>query len=134
MADIFSKKKRSEIMRAVKSKGSKIELFARKILREKGLRFKKNVRGLPGTPDIVLMDKKLVIFLDSCFWHGCRWHGTIPASNKVFWSNKILQNKIRDKKVNRELKKIGWKVKRIWEHNLDLEILRFVSINNKRID
>jgi len=119
MADTVSKKKRSEIMRAVKSKDSKMELSLRKILNKKGLHYRKNVRGLPGTPDIALVDKKLVIFLDSCFWHGCRWHGSIPASNKKFWLKKLQDNKKRDKVTNLKYKRTGWKVLRIWEHQLN---------------
>ena len=112
MADTVSKKKRSEIMRAVKSKDSKMELAVRKILRKKELHYRKNVRGLPGTPDIAFVEKKLVIFLDSCFWHGCRWHGSIPASNKKFWLKKIRENKKRDKITNLKYKRMGWEVLR----------------------
>ena len=81
MADTVSKKRRSEIMRAVKSKDSKMELAVRKILNQKKLRYKKNVRGLPGTPDIAFPDRKLGIFLDSCFWHGCKCK-RLPKANR----------------------------------------------------
>lgn len=116
--DIFSKKKRSEIMSKVKSKDSKIELSLRKALSEMKIRYRKHVPNLPGKPDIAFIGEKTVVFLDSCFWHGCRWHGSIPASNKKFWQAKIERNKVRDKIVNREYKKMGWKVLRIWEHQL----------------
>jgi len=96
-----------------------MELAVRKRLDEKGLRYKKNVSGLPGTPDIAFPDKKLVIFLDSCFWHGCRWHGSRPASNKKFWLKKIQDNKKRDRAVNLEYKRMGWKILRFWEHELN---------------
>ena len=105
-------------MRAVKSKDSKMELAVRKILNQKKLRYKKNVRGLPGTPDIAFPDRKLGIFLDSCFWHGCAKHGTFPATRPKFWAKKIARNKTRDKAVNRHYKKMGWKAMRIWEHDL----------------
>lgn len=125
MADTVSKKKRSEIMRLVKSKGSKMELAVRKILDKRKLRYKKNVRGLPGTPDIAFPDKKLVVFLDSCFWHGCRWHGSIPTSNRKFWLKKIQDNKKRDRATNLKYKRMSWKVFRFWEHDLKKKGFKF---------
>jgi len=89
------------------------------------LRYKKHVSKLPGTPDVAFIGKKTVIFVDSCFWHGCRWHGTMPASNKKFWVKKISMNKERDRKTNREYKKMGWKVIRIWEHKLKKKDFKF---------
>ena len=105
-------------MARVKSKGSKIEMALMSELTKTKIRYKKHAAKLPGKPDIAFLDKKTVTFVDSCFWHGCRWHGTMPASNKKFWMEKIARNKERDRKVNREYKKMGWKVIRIWEHNL----------------
>jgi len=125
MADTVSKQKRSEIMSSVKSKGSKIEMALMHELNKAKLHYKKHVAKLPGTPDIAFTDKKTVIFVDSCFWHGCRWHGAMPSSNKVFWIKKISTNKERDKKTNREYKKMGWKVIRIWEHNLKKKDFKF---------
>ncbi|MEK7473885.1 MAG: very short patch repair endonuclease [Patescibacteria group bacterium] len=119
--DTVSKKKRSEIMSRVKSKGSKIETSLMRELNKEKFRYKKHVSKLPGTPDIAFMGEKTVVFVDSCFWHGCRWHGTMPASNKDFWIKKISMNKERDRKTNREYKKMGWKVIRLWEHGLKKE-------------
>ena len=116
--DTFSKRKRSEIMRAVKSKNSRMELSVQKRWSEKGIRHRKHSRNLPGIPDISFANKKLVVFLDSCFWHGCRWHGTNPSSNRKFWVQKIKKNKERDKAVNAQYKKAGWKILRFWEHKL----------------
>ena len=123
--DIFDKTKRSEIMSRVKSKGSKIETVLMSELSKAKLRYKKHVSKLPGTPDVAFIGKKTVIFVDSCFWHGCRWHGTMPASNKKFWVKKISMNKERDRKTNREYKKMGWKVIRIWEHKLKKKDFKF---------
>ena len=116
--DIYSKKKRSEIMSKVRNKDSKIETEFRKKLWEAGFRYLKNSTKYFGKPDIVLPKYKTVIFIDSCFWHGCKKHGSIPETRKKFWTKKIERNKARDKEVNRHYKKDGWKIIRIWEHDL----------------
>lgn len=116
--DTVTKQRRSEIMSRIKSKGSKIEKSLMRDLGKAKFRYKKHVSNLPGKPDIAFVDKKVVVFVDSCFWHGCRWHGTMPTSNKNFWIKKISSNKARDKKTNLEYKKMGWKVIRLWEHTL----------------
>ncbi|MCX6762022.1 MAG: very short patch repair endonuclease [Candidatus Moranbacteria bacterium] len=118
MTDIFSKKKRSEIMSKVRSKDSKIEIEFRKKLWKAGFRYRKNSTKYFGKPDIVLPKHKTVIFIDSCFWHGCKKHGSMPQTRKKFWETKIDRNKERDKEVNRQYKKLGWKIFRIWEHDL----------------
>jgi DNA mismatch endonuclease, patch repair protein len=116
--DNVSINRRSEIMRAVKSKDSKIETAFRKALWSKGFRYRKNSTKYFGKPDIILKRFKTVIFIDSCFWHGCRYHCRIPSSNKKYWQNKIFRNKLRDKLVNQHYKKIGWQNVRIWEHQV----------------
>ena len=118
MADIFSKKKRSEIMSKIRNKDSKIEVEFRKKLWQAGFRYRKNSTKYFGKPDIVLPKYKTVIFIDSCFWHGCKKHGSMPQTRKKFWKAKIERNKQRDREVNRYYKKIGWKIFRIWEHNI----------------
>jgi len=118
MSDIFSKKKRSEIMFKVKSKDSKIEVDFRKAIWKAGFRYSKNPTKYFGKPDLVLKKHETVIFVDSCFWHGCKRHCRLPATRKKYWTEKIERNKQRDKEVNRHYKKIGWKVIRVWEHHL----------------
>mgnify|MGYP001575952176 CR=1 FL=1 len=118
MADVVSKKKRSKIMSAIKSKDTKMEIAFRKVLWNKGFRYSKNSSKYFGKPDLVLKKYKIVIFLDSCFWHGCKNHFRKPTSNKNFWINKIERNKERDKKVNSYYKKNGWRIIRIWEHQI----------------
>jgi DNA mismatch endonuclease (patch repair protein) len=118
MTDIFSKKKRSEIMSKVRSKDSKIEIEFRKKLWGAGFRYRKNSSKYFGKLDLVLPKYKTVIFIDSCFWHGCPKHGIIPETRKKFWKTKIERNKKRDKEVNWHYKKGSWKIIRIWEHNL----------------
>ncbi|PIT87475.1 MAG: very short patch repair endonuclease [Candidatus Magasanikbacteria bacterium CG10_big_fil_rev_8_21_14_0_10_40_10] len=118
MADIFSQKKRSEIMSKVRNKDSQIEIIFRKALWKEGFRYRKNSTKYFGKPDIVLPKYKTVIFVDSCFWHGCGQHGSMPQTRKVFWRKKIFRNKERDKEVNRHYKKEHWNVIRIWEHKI----------------
>ena len=114
-------------MSRVKSKDSKIEVNFRKALWKAGYRYRKNVKNYFGKPDIVLKKYRTVIFLDSCFWHGCKKHCRLPATNKKYWITKIERNKKRDKEVNKYYKKIGWEIIRIWEHKLkssNMEILK----------
>ena len=118
MADTVSKKKRSEIMSKIKSKDSKIEVEFRKAIWKAGFRYRKNPANYFGKPDLVLKKYKTVIFVDSCFWHGCKKHCRLPATNKKYWNEKIERNKQRDKEVNRYYKKEGWQVLRVWEHDL----------------
>ncbi len=114
--DVFSKKKRSEIMSKIRSKDTKIEIIFRKTLWKKGFRYSKNSDKYFGKPDLVLLKYKAVIFLDSCFWHNCPKHGYLPKSNLKYWRKKIKRNKERDKEVSKHYKKMGWKIIRIWEH------------------
>ena len=118
MSDTVSKKKRSEIMSRIRSRDSKIELLFRKELWKQGFRYSKNSSKYFGKPDVVLLKHKTVIFIDSCFWHGCKKHCRIPSVRKKYWIEKIVRNKERDKEVSRHYNKEGWKIFRIWEHNL----------------
>ncbi|MCX6731716.1 MAG: very short patch repair endonuclease [Candidatus Parcubacteria bacterium] len=118
MTDTVSKKKRSEIMKAVKSKETKIEIAFRKVLWQRGFRYRKNSAKYFGKPDIVLKKYKTVIFIDSCFWHGCKKHCRMPTAKRNYWKNKIERNRQRDKEVNKYYKKLGWKLFRFWEHDL----------------
>ena len=73
---------------------------------------------MPGKPDFVFPKLKLAVFVDGCFWHGCPKHATWPKTRAAFWLAKITGNKARDRRVNYALRKRGWKVVRIWEHEL----------------
>lgn len=107
-------------MSRVPRKDSAQEVLVRKFLFSKGFRFKKNVKNLPGSPDIVLPKYKTVIFINGCFWHGhsCR-KGRLPTSNLQFWTDKIETNKKRDRKKNFQLKKLGWKIITIWQCHIN---------------
>lgn len=125
--DIVSKKKRSEIMSRVRSKETGLEKGFRKKLNSLGIHYRKNVSSLPGKPDIVFRTKRLVIFLDSCFWHGCSKHCRLPNSNRKYWSDKILKNKQRDKTTTKLLRKSNWTVIRIWEHSTEAYVQRILT-------
>jgi len=131
MADIFSKQKRSEIMSKVRSKNTKPEETVRKYLFSKGFRYRKNVKTLPGSPDIVLPKYKTVIFVNGCFWHGHNCSkGKLPKTRKEFWVNKINANIQRDNKNYELLKKQGWKVIVIWECELKSKKVREKTLKN----
>lgn len=118
--DNHSKEIRSYNMSHIRSTNTKPEEFVRKYLFSKGLRYRKNVRSLPGCPDIVLPKYKTVIFVNGCFWHaheGCPKF-VMPASNKEYWSKKLTNNKLRDIKNTALLKHMGWKVIVVWECEL----------------
>ena len=103
-------------MSRISGKETKPEIMVRKYLFSQGFRFRKNVKNLPGKPDIILPKYKTVIFIHGCFWHGhnCK-HGTLPQTNIEFWEIKINGNVKRDKRNITKLKKQGWKVIVVWQ-------------------
>ena len=107
-------------MSRIRSSGSRIELRLAGALRQRRLRFKCQVRDLPGSPDFVLEGDKICIFCDSEFWHGFRWQEAKMQikSNRAFWIAKIEDNMRRDRRVTRQLKSSGWKVIRLWERDI----------------
>lgn len=120
MADMFSEKKRSEIMSKIRSKDTKAEVMVRKWLFAHGFRFRKNDKRYPGKPDIVLPKYKTIIFIHGCFWHsheGCK-RSNMPKSNTEYWSAKLEKNKKRDQEHIQKLKEEGWKVIVLWECEL----------------
>ena len=123
MTDNLSKENRIKNMRAIKSQ-SKLENRVSRALWNKGARFRKNDRSLYGIPDISIKKYKLVIFIDSCFWHMCPVHGNLPKSNEQFWKEKLYRNVERDIEVTLHYLEAGWNIIRIWEHDLkkDFEI------------
>ena len=104
-------------MSRIKGKNTKPEETVRKFLFSKGIRYRKNVKNLPGKPDIVLKKYKTVVFVNGCFWHGhekCRYF-VMPKSNTDFWNEKILRNINRDNKTYETLMNSGWNVITVWE-------------------
>lgn len=116
MADVFSQSQRSEIMRAVKSRGNKsTELKLIEIFKNLGIHGWRRNYKLFGNPDFVFPKKRIAVFVDGCFWHGHDCRNTKPAANAEYWRKKIKRNINRDVLVAQTLTEKGWKVIRIWE-------------------
>ena len=116
MSDHLTAEKRSWNMSHIRSKDSKPETLVRKYLFSKGFRYRKNVKKLPGCPDIVMPKYQTVIFVNGCFWHKHDCPRFVwPSSNIEYWRPKILGNVERDKKNYLELQSLGWNVLIIWE-------------------
>jgi DNA mismatch endonuclease (patch repair protein) len=119
MADVLTKKKRSQVMAAIRSRGNKAtELKLISIFRAHGIIGWRRSQKVPGNPDFVFHRQRLAVFVDGCFWHGCRWHCRMPKSRGNYWMPKIERNKRRDAEVTRSLRRQGWSILRIWEHSL----------------
>ncbi len=120
MTDIYSKAKRSEIMSRVKNRRTGPEDKVAALLRELGLKYRRNVGALPSQPDFVVRSKKTVIFVNGCFWHGhlnCN-RAKLPDTNRDFWEKKITTNKRRDCRNARKLRGEGWRVINVWQCRL----------------
>ena len=108
-------------MASVKSKDTNLEVMVRSELKRRGLRFLKHVKSLPGCPDVVFPKQKLAVFIDGDFWHGYRfptWQRTLPK----FWREKIGKNRDRDRRNFAKLCRMGWRVLRIWQHEVERDL------------
>lgn len=117
MTDTMSKEQRSKLMSKIKSV-SKLENIFAKALWNKGLRYRRNVKTLKGTPDIAIKKYKIVIFIDSCFWHACPIHLKRPKSNQDYWNKKFARNIEKDLEVTTYYTEMNWHIKRVWEHDI----------------
>jgi DNA mismatch endonuclease (patch repair protein) len=107
-------------MSRIRSRGNKdTELELVKKFRSHGITGWRRHQPVFGKPDFVFRQHRLAVFVDGCFWHGCPQHATKPGNNASFWRKKFAANKARDLLVNRTLRKVGWRVVRIWEHELE---------------
>lgn len=135
---MMSKKTAEQIsfnMRRVKNKNSKIEMLLRIELWRRGLRYRKNVTGIIGKPDIAFIGKKVAIFCDSEFWHGYDWENRKKdfKSNQEFWISKIERNMQRDVEVTTELEKQGWTVIRFWGKDIKSNVVKCADMIEKVI-
>lgn len=106
-------------MSLIRSRGnSATELRLIEIFREFGITGWRRNQPLLGKPDFIFRGERVAVFVDGCFWHGCPKCYKRPSSNQLFWDTKIATNRKRDRYVNRELRKLGWQVVRIWQHQL----------------
>lgn len=120
MTDTIDKERRSRIMSAIRSQGTRPEMQVRSALHRQGFRFRLHIKKLPGTPDLVLKKYKAVIFINGCFWHqhlNCKV-AHIPKTRSQFWQKKFTRNMVRDQKILYQLKMIGWRTAILWECGL----------------
>lgn len=125
MTDVVDRATRSRMMSGIRGKNTKPELVVRSFLHRAGLRFRLHAK-LPGKPDLVFPRFRSALFVHGCFWHrhaDCRY-ATTPSSNAPFWREKFRANVLRDERVKKELRAVGWKVKVIWSCELNESRLR----------
>ena len=123
MPDVFTKAKRSEVMSRIRGRGNKdTELALANIFREQRITGWRRNQQIFGRPDFIFPKLKLAIFVDGCFWHGCPKHATWPANRAAWLRRKIEGNRARDALVTRTLRRAGWRVLRVWEHELAWKI------------
>ncbi|BAU55506.1 very short patch repair endonuclease [Mucilaginibacter gotjawali] len=131
MADIFSKEKRSAIMRRVSGKNTKPEIMVRQFLYKNGFRYRKNYKKIAGNPDLYILKYNIAIFIHGCFWHGhpgCK-HAALPRSNNNYWTNKIQANIKRDSKNFQILAKNNISSITIWECEINTAAKREERLN-----
>ena len=119
MADKVSKEARSRIMASIRGRDTRPEIAVRRILWRHGLRYRTHDRTILGRPDISNKRKRLAIFVDGCFWHGCPKCYREPETNRDFWRSKVDGNRRRREIVRDGLKRQGFRVIEIWEHEVD---------------
>lgn len=129
MADVYTRAERSALMAKVRGRGNlTTEQALAKLLRAQGWsgwRRQQVVRGRTAAgerfqvrPDFVFAIRRLAVFVDGCFWHGCPRHGTRPQGNAAFWREKFRRNRVRDRRDTLRLRRADWRVLRLWEHEL----------------
>ena len=119
LVDNLSPSQRTRSMRANTSTGTRPERTVRKLLRQAHIRFRSQHKQLPGTPDFVLTENNVALFVHGCFWHshGCA-PARLPATNKPYWKRKLARNVARDRAVKQTLRKAGWRPVTLWECQL----------------
>ena len=128
MPDVFTKAKRSEVMSRIRGHGNKAtELALAKLFRAHGITGWRRRQKHFGKPDFTFNRERIVVFVDGCFWHGCPRHSNLPVNNRSFWEKKLAANSLRDRLVTKTLRSQGWRVLRIWEHDLSKNANRCVS-------
>lgn len=131
--DNLTKRQRSYCMSRVRSRNTDLEATVRSELFRRGWRFRKHVSSLPGTPDIVFVRLRVVVFVDGDFWHGYRfpkWKTKLSD----FWSRKIEKNRKRDQNNFAKLRRKGWKTVRIWQHEIERDLAKSVTALERILD
>src|SRR5438552_356988 len=119
MPDLYSAATRSYVMSRIRGRNTKAEILLRHALWSAGLRGYRTHGSLPGRPDIIVTRVRLAIFVDGCFWHSCpKCLIRMPASRIDYWRPKLRRNKLRDRRVRGELRRLDWMTLRLWEHEV----------------
>lgn len=130
MADLFDQERRSELMSLIRSSGNKMtELRLIQLMKEADIHGWRRHYQLLGHPDFVFRRERIAVFVDGCFWHYCPKCGRLPSTNRKFWKAKLERNRSRDKRITRQLRRMGWSVLRFWEHELNKR--NTASVTNK---
>jgi DNA mismatch endonuclease (patch repair protein) len=112
----------SERVKRVRTSRTSAEREVEKVLRRIGLRCKRNPKSLPGTPDFLIQDENLAVFVDGCFWHGCPRCFSGTRRNGKWWRAKIETNRRRDKRMDSRLRRLGYRVVHFWEHDSKMRV------------
>jgi DNA mismatch endonuclease (patch repair protein) len=126
MGDNLTKAQRSRCMSQVRNKGTNLERLVERALRRSAIRYRKNCALLPGSPDFVLPALRTAVFVDGDFWHGYRfpsWEADVSS----FWQVKITRNRARDKSSHSALRRLGWRVVRLWQHEIERDLGKCVA-------
>jgi DNA mismatch endonuclease (patch repair protein) len=120
VTDVYSREKRSAVMRRVKGKDTAPEIAVRRLVWRLGGRYRLHGADLPGKPDLVLPRRRLSIFVHGCFWHGhdCARGARVPKANRDYWTGKVTRNRTRDSASRAALEALGWRVETVWECEL----------------
>ena len=132
MPDNLTPEQRRYCMSQVKGKDTSLELRVRSELHRRGLRYRKHVKGLPGKPDVVFVSARVVVFIDGDFWHGWRfptWRDKLTES----WRNKIEKNLARDQRNFAKLRRNGWCVVRVWQHEVQRDMNNVIERIEKAV-
>lgn len=135
--DVLTPEQRRKNMQHIRGKDTKIEVMLRKALWNKGYRYRKNFKLLPGSPDIALTKYKIAVFCDGEFFHGKDWEVLKPrleqSNNSTFWINKISRNRERDEEINKKLLFQGWTVIRFWGNDIKKNLDECVKVIEETI-
>ena len=126
MPDNLTPQQRHYCMSRVKAKDTRLEVRVRSALHRRGLRFRKHVSVLPGKPDVVFTKARVAVFIDGDFWHGYRF-GDWRHKISDFWKDKIAKNRARDENADRSLQEMGWRVVRLWQHEIEGDFERAIE-------